>query len=138
MSTKPRPKRNKAPQAKVLMQLAQDEEAIEFIKLNAPYLSMQSMETALEISGQKMNALVKMAGVDVSEAGKEPRAYDIAKELGFLPIGKQVEVVEDGKVVKRWVGGTVIEQWKHGTSFHLPSDMPGITRVTRHFAMGDE
>lgn len=120
MSTKPRPKRNKAPQAKVLMQLAQDEEAIEFIKLNAPYLSMQSMETALEISGQKMTALVKMAGVDVTEAGKEPRAYDIAKELGFLPLG------------------TVIEQWKHGTSFHLPSQIPGITRVTRHFAMGDE
>lgn len=113
-------RRERSPQAKILEQLKTDEEAIEFIKLNAPYLTMKSMRAALQMSEQHLTALMKIAQVSASDCGTEPRASDIEDGLGFLPLG------------------TVIEQWQRGTVFNLSSDIKGITRITRHFALGDE
>lgn len=107
-------------QDSVLHQMEEDQEAISFITLNAPYLTMTAIQTALRLSHEKLLALVAASKADVSEEGKEPRASDIAREVGFLPIG------------------TVVEQWQRGTTIHLGSNIPGITRITRHYAMGDE
>lgn len=112
-------RKRRHPQDLVMLQLQQDEEAIKFIKLNAPYITMASMQKALKITAQHMNALVEIAGVDVTPEGKEPRAHDIEKYIGFLPLE------------------TKVEQWKRGTIFHMPTGREGVG-VHVHFGMGDE
>jgi len=97
-----------------------DSEAIQFLQLNAPYLSLHAMQRALRVTPEKLAALIVAAEVDVSPAMKEPRASDIADDIGFLPIG------------------TAVEQWQRGTSIHLASNIEGVTRITRHYGLGDE
>ncbi|MFZ7336922.1 hypothetical protein ACLS0R_11740 [Comamonas jiangduensis] len=78
------------------------------------------MQRALRVTPEKLAALIVAAQVDVSPAMKEPRASDIADDIGFLPIG------------------TAVEQWQRGTSIHLASNIEGVTRITRHYGLGDE
>lgn len=100
--------------------IAQDQEAIAFVRLNAPYLTATAIQNALHIYPEKLTAIAAAAGVDMSKEAKEPRAEDIARHHRFLPIG------------------TVIEKREHWTLIHLESNIPGITGVTRHYAIDDE
>lgn len=97
-----------------------DSEAIEFLQLNSPYLSLHAMQRALRVTPEKLAALIVAAKVDVSKEMREPRADEIANDLKFLPVGTQ------------------IEQWENGTTIHLRSNIPGINRITRHYGLGDE
>ena len=94
----------------------EDFEAAEFIRLNAPYLSLTDLRNALDISSEKLESLIHHFQIDMRTNEKEPRATDIAAEIGFMPIG------------------TVIEQWERGTLIHFKSDIPGIKSITKHFA----
>lgn len=99
---------------------ALDQEAVEFIKLNAPYMKHAAMRNTLNVSHEKLEALIVAAQADVSKEMREPRAEDIIGDIGFLPIG------------------TVVEQWERGTMIHLQSNIPGINGITRHYGLGDE
>ena len=96
--------------------LSKDAERVQFMAINAPYLSRQEIADAL---GEPLYTVIEAAqilGIDFCDDLKDPRARDIAATLSFIPPGTQ------------------ISQWTGGTCFHLPSDLPGITRVTRHYA----
>lgn len=98
----------------------EDLKLVEFINLNAPYLSKLEIRFALEISAEKLESLIHHYNIDMREKEKEPRAADIAQEIGFLPVG------------------TKVDQWARGTLVRLSSSINGIHGVTKHFAMGDE
>ena len=112
--------RKRNPQALTKYRIALDAEAIEFIKLNAPYMKHAAMRNTLNVSHEKLEALIVAAQADVSKEMREPRAEDIIGDIGLLPIG------------------TVVEQWERGTMIHLQSNIPGINRITLHYGLGDE
>lgn len=112
--------RKRKPQDHTQDRIARETEAIEFIKLNAPYMNHFAMRNTLNVSHEKLEALIVAAQADVSKEMREPRAEDIIGDIGFLPIG------------------TVVEQWERGTMIHLQSNIPGINGITRHYGLGDE
>lgn len=96
-------------------EIEQDEEKVEFIRINAAYQTIHAISRELGEHVEVLKLVAQSHGIDTMDEDKDPRAADIRGELGFLNVG------------------TAISQWVGGTSVHLKSDTPGIIRVTRHF-----
>lgn len=99
--------------------LAEGSEIVDFIRLNALYMSSSQIALHLGKRQETVEAIASEAGIYLGEEYREPRSFEIKDSLDFIPAGSQ------------------IEQWQKGTCFHMPCDIPGINRVTRHFAADD-
>lgn len=96
--------------------LVKDEAYVQFMRLNAHFMSTHRMAEQMGEASRTVRNLAEMLGLPIDEEEKDARADTISSHFPHIPIGTQIDP---------WVGGT---------KFHLPSPIPGITRITRHYA----
>lgn len=93
-----------------------DAEKVALIKMNAPFFSCVDVGRAIGASPEAVKEVAKDLGIDFSEETRHPSSDFIISTMRFIPSG--TEVIET----------------EIGTTFHIPTNIPGIPRVTRHFA----
>ena len=95
--------------------LLADAGAVEFLKLNGPYLPASVIAQRLGASsGAIQDVLDAIHVLPPPDGAFEDPEVELVKKIGFLPLG------------------TDISRTPRGTTFRMPSSSPGITSVTRY------
>lgn len=95
--------------------LARNPDAVEFFKLNAPYLTRHQIAAHLHVGHETVAELATILGYGDEQLAYEDHASDVSRDFGFLPLG------------------STVTQWINGTSIKVPCSTEGYVRIVRHY-----
>lgn len=101
----------------VTQKLLENKEAVDFIKLNHPFMVASTMSTRLGVQPHVVESAMENLGLQrLAEDQLDPQAHQIISSIKFIPAGSEVRDAKTG-----------------GTTICMPCGTPGIVSITRFF-----